>query len=64
MREHRQLMLYRARRVPLLLVIDRAGRVRHAVQGVFDTEEHVEQLLTALRYEDVEAADSPSGEPL
>lgn len=45
----RALSLYRARGVPMLLAIDREGRVRHAVQGVFDTREQVERLLAELR---------------
>jgi peroxiredoxin len=45
----RALALYRARGVPMLLAIDREGRVRHAVQGVFDTREQAEGLLAELR---------------
>lgn len=52
MRERRELMLYRARRVPLLLAIDREGRVRHAVQGVFEGEARTEALFAALRDEE------------
>lgn len=48
----RELMLYRARGVPLLLAIDGEGRVRHAVQGVFDTREQVDGLLAELRRKD------------
>ena len=48
----RELMLYRARGVPLLLAIDRDGRVRHAIQGVFDTREQVDDLLAELRRKD------------
>lgn len=49
MSDRRNLMLYRARIVPLLLVVDRDGRVRHAIQGVFDTEEQTRGLIAALR---------------
>lgn len=45
----RALALYRARGVPMLLAVDREGRVRHAVQGVFDTREQAERLLAELR---------------
>lgn len=48
----RELMLYRARGVPVLLAIDRDGRVRHAIQGVFDTREQVDALLAELRRKD------------
>lgn len=49
LRDRRSLMLFRAQSVPLLLVIDREGRVRHAVQGTFSTEAQHEALLAALR---------------
>lgn len=49
----RELMLYRARDVPLLLAIDRDGRVRHAVQGVFDAKGQVDDLFAELRSRDV-----------
>jgi peroxiredoxin len=52
LRDPRSLALYRARGVPALLVIDRDGRVRHAVQGVFDTREQIENLLAELRRKD------------
>lgn len=48
----RELMLYRARGVPVLLAIGRDGRVRHAIQGVFDTRKQVEGLLAELRDKD------------
>lgn len=45
----RALALYRARGVPMLLAVDREGRVRHAIQGVFDTKAQVDSLLLELR---------------
>lgn len=55
----RALALYRARGVPMLLAIDREGRVRHAIQGVFDTKGQVDGLLAELRRMDA-ATQSPS----
>lgn len=55
----RALALYRARAVPMLLAIDRNGRVRHAVQGAFDTRAQVDGLIAELRR--VKAADTAAG---
>lgn len=52
LREVRSLANYRARDVPTLLAIDREGRVRHTVQGVFNTEAQVSGLLAELRRKD------------
>jgi peroxiredoxin len=49
MSDRRSLMLYRARMVPVLLAVDRDGRVRYAVQGVFGTEEQTRGLVAALQ---------------
>ena len=57
MREERNLALYRARTVPLLMIIDREGRVRHTIPGVFNTREQVQQLMAVLRGKDA----SPAG---
>jgi peroxiredoxin len=48
MTDRRSLMLYRARIVPVLLVVGRDGRVKHAVQGVFGTQAHTRGLVAAL----------------
>lgn len=45
----RALALYRARGVPMVLAVDRKGQVRHAIQGVFDTQGQVDGLLAELR---------------
>lgn len=53
--QQREVMLYRARGVPLLLAVGRDGRVRHAVQGVFDTREQVAALIAGLGRKDAPA---------
>lgn len=54
--DRRALMLFRARNVPLMLALDRDGRVRHARVGAFDTTERVQDLLAAVRRTDAPAA--------
>jgi len=53
--QRRELALYRARGVPVLMAIDREGRVRHTIQGVFDRPEQREALLASLTAADVPA---------
>lgn len=52
MSETRSLAIYRARSVPTLLAIDRNGRVRHTVQGVFNTRKQASELVAELRRKD------------
>ena len=54
--DRRALMLFRARNVPLLLALDRDGRVRYARVGVFDTTERVQDLVAAVRRTEAPAA--------
>lgn len=56
----RALALYRARGVPMLLAVDREGRVRHAIQGVFDTKAQVDSLLAELRRTDATTRSTPA----
>jgi peroxiredoxin len=56
MRDSRYLALYRARTVPVLMVVDREGRVRHALQGVFDKPQQVRKLMAVLRDDDARPA--------
>jgi peroxiredoxin len=49
MNDRRSVMLYRARIVPVLLAIDRDGRVRHVSQGVFGDEKQIRDLVAALQ---------------
>lgn len=49
MTDRRSLMLYRARTVPVLLVVGRDGRVKHAIQGIFDSEAQTRDLVAALQ---------------
>jgi peroxiredoxin len=51
-RDKRTIVLFRAQTVPLLLVIDREGRVREFIQGVIETREQVETIMTAVRAKD------------
>ena len=53
--DRRTLMLFRAREVPLLLVVGRDGRVRHRQLGAIDTREEVESVLAAVRGTDATA---------
>jgi peroxiredoxin len=50
--DRRSLALYRARGVPVLMAIDREGRVRHAIQGVIDRGTQVDALIAALEDQD------------
>lgn len=49
MRDQRTLALFRAAKVPLVMVIDRNGRVHHATLGALDRDEEVEAVLAAAR---------------
>jgi peroxiredoxin len=49
MNDRRNVMLYRARIVPVLLAVDRDGRVRHVAQGVFGSKEQTRGLVAALQ---------------
>ena len=55
--DRRSAMLFRARNVPLLLVIGRDGRVRYARVGEINTKEGVNGVLTAVRRKEA----SPAG---
>lgn len=54
--DRRSAMLFRARNVPLLLVIGRDGRVRYARVGAINTKEGVNGVLTAVRRKEASAA--------
>lgn len=47
--EQRTLALFRASIVPLVLVVDRNGRVHHATVGTFDSEAKIDLVLAAVR---------------
>ncbi|RPE77128.1 peroxiredoxin family protein [Vulcaniibacterium tengchongense] len=49
LRDRRTAMLFRARKVPLLLVVGADGRVRYARPGVLNSREGVTGVLTAVR---------------
>jgi peroxiredoxin len=62
MQDERTLALYRARTVPLLMAIDREGRVRHTITDVFDSKEQVQQLVAILRGKEMPAATDNGGQ--
>ena len=47
--EQRTLALFRASIVPLVMVVDRNGRVHHAAVGTFDSEAKIDLVLAAVR---------------
>ncbi|RDZ29644.1 TlpA family protein disulfide reductase [Lysobacter silvisoli] len=54
--DRRSAMLFRARSVPLLLVVGRDGRVRYARVGAINTKDGVNGVLTAVRRTEASAA--------
>lgn len=55
--DRRTSMLFRARKVPLLLVIGRDGRIRYSRIGVLSSKEGVNGVLSAVRNTDRPGAD-------
>lgn len=53
-------MLFRARKVPAFLVIDRNGRVKHSHSGVLNTKHSVKDILAAVRPEAAPPTAAPS----
>jgi peroxiredoxin len=47
--DQRTLALFRASAVPLVLVVDRNGRVHHSALGAFDSDAKLEAVLAAVR---------------
>lgn len=60
--DRRTVMLYRARSVPLVLVIGPDGRVRHSQLGAIDAMDQVGSILAAMR-QDARSAATPSRSP-
>lgn len=56
--DRRTAMLFRARKVPLLLVVDGDGRVRYSRIGVVNSREGVTGVLSAVRNTELPAAAS------
>lgn len=53
----RTLSLFRARVVPLILIIDNSGRVKHYHRGVLSTQDDVDAILAAVQSYDVKNKD-------
>jgi peroxiredoxin len=49
MSDRRSLTLYRARMVPVLMIVGRDGRIVHAAQGVFATRRQIDALFASLQ---------------